>query len=54
MPNINTLQIDNCAFVFIDHQPYVAFPVRSIDPAALVGNVAGLAKSGRRSAFRRC
>lgn len=47
MANINTLNADNCAFVFIDHQPYVAFPVRSIDPTVLIQNVTGLARSGR-------
>lgn len=47
MANINTLSAENCAFVFIDHQPYVAFPVRSIDATMLIQNVAGLAKCGR-------
>jgi nicotinamidase-related amidase len=42
--NINQLTTDNTAFVFIDHQPWVAFPVQSIDPATLVNNVTGLAK----------
>lgn len=47
MANINTLNAGNCAFVFIDHQPYVAFPVRSIDATVLIQNVTGLAKAGR-------
>ncbi|WP_396595568.1 isochorismatase family protein [Brevundimonas sp. R86498] len=47
MANINTLNAANCAFVFIDHQPYVAFPVRSIDPTVLIQNVTGLARCGR-------
>lgn len=47
MPNINTLTPDRCAFVFIDHQPYVAFPVQSIAPAELVNNVTALAKVAR-------
>ncbi len=47
MNNINPLTIDNCAFVFIDHQPFVAFPVRSITPEELVNNVSGLAKVGK-------
>ncbi len=44
MNNINDLTIDNSVFIFIDHQPFVAFPVRSIDPEALVNNVTGLAR----------
>ncbi|GAA4354040.1 hydrolase [Hymenobacter saemangeumensis] len=44
MNNINALTKDNCAFVFIDHQPFVAFPVQSIAPDMLTNNVAGLAK----------
>jgi nicotinamidase-related amidase len=41
--NTNTLRPDNAAFCFIDHQPYVAFPVQSIDKTQLVANVACLA-----------
>jgi nicotinamidase-related amidase len=44
MHTINALRIDNCAFAFIDHQPFVAFPVRSITPEELTNNVTGLAK----------
>lgn len=47
MANVNTLQPDRCAFVFIDHQPYVAFPVQSIAPAELINNVTALAKVAR-------
>jgi nicotinamidase-related amidase len=33
--------------VFIDHQPFVAFPVRSITPEELINNVSALAKVGK-------
>ncbi|HSN99384.1 MAG TPA: hydrolase [Candidatus Nanopelagicales bacterium] len=44
MNNINELTIDNSTLVLIDHQPFVAFPVRSISPDELTNNVTGLAK----------
>lgn len=44
MKTINHLRRDNCLFAFIDHQPFVAFPVQSIDQATLVNNVTGLGK----------
>jgi nicotinamidase-related amidase len=44
MHTINQLTIDNCAIVLIDHQPFVAFPVRSITPEELTNNVTALAK----------
>jgi nicotinamidase-related amidase len=44
MRTINRLRADNCAIAFIDHQPFVAFPVTSIAPSELVNNVGGLAK----------
>ncbi len=47
MHTINQIRIDTCAFAFIDHQPWVAFPVQSIGAAALVDNVSGLAKVAR-------
>jgi nicotinamidase-related amidase len=47
MHTINHLRIDNCAIVFIDHQPFVSFPVRSITPEELTNNVVGLAKVAR-------
>lgn len=47
MTNLNELTKDNCAFVFIDHQPFVAFPIQSIAPDQLVNNVVGLAKVAR-------
>lgn len=43
MTNINDLTIANCVLALIDHQPFVAFPVRSITPEELVNNVTGLA-----------
>ena len=51
MHTINTLRIDNCAFAFIDHQPFVAFPIRSIAPDELLNNVSGLAKVARALAI---
>ena len=51
MHTVNTLRIDNCAFAFIDHQPFVAFPIRSIAPDELLNNVAGLAKVARALAI---
>ena len=47
MPNINSLQPDNCAFVFIDHQPFVAAPVQSIAPNELLANLTALAQVAR-------
>ena len=44
MTNINGLTKDNCALVFIDHQPFVAFSIQSITPDLLTNNVTGLAK----------
>jgi nicotinamidase-related amidase len=44
MHTINTLRIDNCVVAFIDHQPFVSFPVRSITPEELTNNVVGFAK----------
>lgn len=44
MTNLNELTKDNCAFVFIDHQPFIAFPIQSITPDLLTNNVTGLAK----------
>lgn len=43
MTNINDLTIANTVLALIDHQPFVAFPVRSITPEELVNNVTGLA-----------
>ena len=45
--NHNEITIDNSVLVLIDHQPWVAFAVKSIDAALLVNNLAGLASSAR-------
>ena len=48
MPNNpNELTIENSVLVLIDHQPWVAFAVHSIDPGLMINNVAGLARSAR-------
>jgi nicotinamidase-related amidase len=47
MKNPNELTIDNSALLLIDHQPWVAFGVKSIDPGLLINNVAGLAQTAR-------
>lgn len=41
------LTADNCALVFIDHQPQMAFGVANIDRQTLVNNVLLLAKGAR-------
>ena len=46
-PNPNELTIDNSVLMLIDHQPWVAFPVRSIDRGLLINNVAALALGAR-------
>jgi nicotinamidase-related amidase len=45
--NPNELTIENSAVVLIDHQPWVAIGVRSIDHGFLMKNVAGLAQAAR-------
>jgi nicotinamidase-related amidase len=45
--NPNPITIDNSVVVLIDHQPWVAFSVQSIDHALLVNNVTGLARAAR-------
>jgi nicotinamidase-related amidase len=45
--NPNELTIENSVLVLIDHQPWVAFAVHSIDPGLMINNVAGLAQSAR-------
>ncbi len=47
MNNINDLKPDNCAIALIDHQPWVAFPIRSITAEELINNATGLAKVAR-------
>lgn len=37
----------NCAVLFIDHQPQMAFAVESIDRGSLINNVVGLAKGAK-------
>ena len=46
-PNPNELTIDNSVLMLIDHQPWVAFSVQSIDPGLLINNVAALARASR-------
>jgi nicotinamidase-related amidase len=36
---------DNCAIIFIDHQPMMALGVQSIDRTSLINNTVGLAKA---------
>ena len=45
--NPNELTIQNSAVVLIDHQPWVAFAVDSIDKSVLINNVAGLALAAK-------
>src|SRR5258708_23924890 len=45
--NPNELTIENSVVVLLDHQPWVAFGVKSMDPGLLINNVAGLAQSAR-------
>ena len=45
--NPNELRIENSAVVLIDHQPWVAFGVESIDRGVLINNVTGLARSAK-------
>ena len=48
----NQLTIENSALVLIDHQPWVAFAVHSIDPGLMINNVAGLARAAKDLAWR--
>ena len=45
--NPNELTIENSALVLIDHQPWVAFAVESIDRTLLINNVTGLARAAK-------
>ena len=45
--NPNEITPENSALVLIDHQPWVAFSVKSIDAGLLVNNLAGLAASAK-------
>jgi len=48
--NPNELTIQNSAVVLIDHQPWVAFSVGSIDKGELINNVTGLALAATQAA----
>jgi len=45
--NPNPITIDNSVLILIDHQPWVAFPVQSIDRSLLVNNVTALASAAK-------
>jgi nicotinamidase-related amidase len=45
--NPNELTIENSVLVLIDHQPWVAFAVQSIDRGLLINNVAALAQAAK-------
>jgi hypothetical protein len=45
--NPNELTIDNSVVMLIDHQPFVAIHVHSIDPGLMLNNVAALARAAR-------
>jgi len=45
--NPNQITIDNSVLILIDHQPWVAFPVQSIDRSLLVNNVTALASAAK-------
>ena len=43
--NPNEVTVDNSVLILIDHQPWVAFGVNSIDPSLLSNNLEGLASA---------
>ena len=45
--NPNEITIDNSVLILIDHQPWVAFAVNSIDAGLLVNNLKGIASSAK-------
>jgi nicotinamidase-related amidase len=45
--NPNELTIENSVLILIDHQPWVAFAVHSIDPGLMMNNVVALAHAAR-------
>ena len=47
MTNDNDLTPSNCVLSLIDHQPFVAFSVKSIDMTTLLNNVTGAAKTAK-------
>jgi ketosteroid isomerase-like protein/nicotinamidase-related amidase len=47
--NPNELTIENSVLVLIDHQPWIAMMVHSIDPGLMINNVAGLAQAAKNA-----
>jgi nicotinamidase-related amidase len=45
--NANEITVENSVLVLIEHQPWVAFSLNSIDAGLLVNNLAGLAASAK-------
>jgi nicotinamidase-related amidase len=45
--NPNELTVENSVLMLIDHQPWVAFAVHSIEAGIMINNVAGLAQPAR-------
>ena len=45
--NPSEVTVDNSVLILIDHQPWVAFAVNSIDPSLLSNNLEGLASSAK-------
>jgi nicotinamidase-related amidase len=45
--NPNQITLDNSVLILVDHQPWVAFAVKSIDASLLVNNIAGIAASAK-------
>ncbi len=45
--NPNELTVENSVVVLIDHQPWVAFAIESIDRSVLINNVTGLARASK-------
>jgi nicotinamidase-related amidase len=45
--NPNEITIDNSALILVDHQPWVAFAVKSIDASLLVNNLEGIGASAK-------
>ena len=52
--NPNELTIDNSVVILIDHQPWVAFSVHSIDPGLMKNNVVALAQAAGTWECRPC
>ena len=50
--NPNEITIENSVLILVDHQPWVAFSVKSIDAALLGDNLAGPQPAPRPSTFR--